>query len=320
MTGEYGVAVDADVRPVYPPERAHAVLHCNINTLALDRATAFHMLAFGMDPRMRSVGTDDDSAVMGLGSSTASTTTFLYDRRGPRAAPALELVGWTRPRTEPAEPRLAPSGFLALGYRVASLEIFQARLAAIGFAATEAAGGVPVRGTLRRALRLTDVDGVVVEIAEIPSAADDPSRAVLLSHQRMRCSDLTATIAWYGGLGWEVWARGEGAQGSTASLVLPEDPTFSLEFEQLPQAAGAPRPANTQGLYRIALAVDDVREAHAALVRNAVLGVVPDPVTFPMPDIPTGGFTVLFLTDPDGAVVELVERPRSTVSRPREPR
>jgi hypothetical protein len=39
-----------------------------------------------------------------------------------------------------------------------------------------------------------------------------------------------------------------------------------------------------------------------------------------MEDTPTGGFTVMFLTGPDGAVVELVSRPRSEVRRPLEPR
>lgn len=314
-------AAGESAHPVAPPAgHAHAVLHCNINTLAVDRAAAFHTLLFGLDPRMRSVGTDDDSAVMGLGSSTASTTTFLFDQRGPRAAPAVELVGWSRPRTEPVRLGMAASAFTALGYRVASLAVFLARLEATGYAATEVAGGLSVRGATYRAVRLTDVDGVVLEVTEIPSAATDPSRVALLSHERMRCADLESTIAWYRGIGWEVRARGEHAAGPTAALVLPEDPTFSLEFEQLPAVAGAPRPANVQGLYRIALAVDDVRAAHAALVAGNALGDVPEPVTFSMPDIPTGGFTVLFLTDPDGAVVELVERPRSTVRRPREPR
>ncbi|MEX5636855.1 hypothetical protein [Parafrankia sp. FMc2] len=47
---------------------------------------------------------------------------------------------------------------------------------------------------------------------------------------------------------------------------------------------------------------------------------MPEPLFIPMLDTPTGGFTVLFLADPDGAVVELVERPRSQVRRPTEPR
>jgi hypothetical protein len=58
-------------------------------------------------------------------------------------------------------------------------------------------------------------------------------------------------------------------------------------------------------------------------------GDVADPVEIPMPDTPTGGFTVLFLADPDGTVVELAERraPRSrgrrsplTTRRPGSPR
>jgi catechol 2,3-dioxygenase-like lactoylglutathione lyase family enzyme len=82
---------------------------------------------------------------------------------------------------------------------------------------------------------------------------------------------------------------------------------------------GASRPANTQGLYRMALAVDDVRAAAGALAADGRCGKVPETVTIPMPDTPTGGFTVLFLADPDGAVVELAERPRSQVRRPSAP-
>jgi hypothetical protein len=46
---------------------------------------------------------------------------------------------------------------------------------------------------------------------------------------------------------------------------------------------------------------------------------MPEPVHIPMPDTPTGGFTVLFLRDPDGVVVEFVHRPRSSVRRPTAP-
>ncbi|MBX6387737.1 MAG: VOC family protein, partial [Frankia sp.] len=145
-------------------------------------------------------------------------------------------------------------------------------------------------------------------------------------HERMRCTDLDRTVAWYEGIGWRVRARGSGPGGApTASLVLPEDPTFSLEFEQRPLPVGATlaQPSNTQGLYRIALAVEDVLAAYAALAaEDTVVGAFGRslaPVTIPMPDTPTGGFTVLFLADPDSAVVELVERSRSAVRRPSEP-
>jgi hypothetical protein len=80
------------------------------------------------------------------------------------------------------------------------------------------------------------------------------------------------------------------------------------------------RRANTQGLYRMALAVEDVQAAHDAIVASGVVDDVPEPQFVPMPDTPTGGFTVMFLKGPDDAVVELVSRPRSAVRRPLEPR
>jgi catechol 2,3-dioxygenase-like lactoylglutathione lyase family enzyme len=164
-------------------------------------------------------------------------------------------------------------------------------------------------------VRTTDPDGVPLEVIEAPPAPDDPP-APAFSHERLRSTDLDRTVAWFGALGWTVRAR----SGDDASLVLPEDPTFSREFTRVPAAApGTPRSANTQGLYRMALAVEDVAEAHACLVASGLLGEVAQPEFVPMPDTPTGGFTVLFLAGPDGAVVELVSRPRSAVRRPRQP-
>ncbi|GGL13717.1 VOC family protein [Nocardia jinanensis] len=302
------------------PHHAHAVLHCNLNTVAVDRSSAFHMAIFGLDPRMRSISRDDDSATMGLGDSTDSITSFLFDARGPRSAPALELVGWSRPQTEPAEPGMVAPILSALGFRVAALADFTKRLTAAGVSPVPIEGGLMVRGRKCAALRFADPDGVAFEVVEMAPADTDPRRAALLSHERMRCSDLAAALAWYEGIGWQVRSRDDVDGRATASMILPEDPTFSLEFVEIPAVSGTPRAANTQGLYRIALAVDNVREAYNSLVDSGAHGTVPEPVVFAMPDIPTGGFEVLFLADPDGGVVELVERPRETMRRPQEPR
>lgn len=302
-----------------PVQHAHSVMHCNLNTVDGAAAVGFVMAVFGLDPRMRSVSTDDDSTFMGLEKSTASVTTFCYDRRGPRAVPAVEFVEWHRPLTLPAASEMRPSAFAALGYRVPSLSRLEDRLNALGRAGERVADGLRVRGTARPGLTVTDPDGVTVEVVELPPADTDPTGG-LISHERMRCTDLTRSIAWYGSIGWTVRSRGTDGEVPWASLVLPEDPTFSLELEERPGGGtGSPRLANTQGLYRIALAVEDVRAAHAALVREWG-EAMPDPLFIPMPDTPTGGFTVLLMTDPDGAVVELVERPRSQVRRPLEPR
>ncbi|MCU1616293.1 MAG: hypothetical protein JWO98_3833 [Frankiales bacterium] len=316
--------MSADVHPAgeeapAAPHHAHAVMHCNLNTVDVERAAAFYMAVLDVEPRMRSVSTDGDSTFMGLGTSTASVTTFLYDRRGPRAAPALELVGWSRPATEPAGPDTLPPTFTAVGFRVADLRPVVARLAAIGAPVERVEHGATVRGSVWPAVRTVDPDGVPVEVIEVPPAADDPPAAAF-SHERVRSTDLDRTADWFGALGWTVRARGTAEGGGGLSLVLPEDPTFSLELRRLPPPSGVPRRANTQGLYRMALAVEDVAAAHRSLVAGSAVGDVPEPEFVPMPDTPTGGFTVMFLDGPDGAVVELVSRPRSAVRRPREPR
>jgi catechol 2,3-dioxygenase-like lactoylglutathione lyase family enzyme len=277
--------------------RAHAVLHCNLNSVELAPAEAFYTSTFGVTARMRSTTTDSDATAMGLGASTASDTCFLYDGRGPRAAPALELVRWWRPETSPRDEGVG--GFAAAGFRVASL----AGVRPVGAELEE----VVVRGRPRPSVTLVDPDGVSVEVVEIGPAPEDPDGGIF-SHVRLRCTDLGRTASWYAAIGFSM---------AGTSLVLPEDPTFSLELERHPGPIH-PGPANTQGLYRIALAVDDVRAAHAALCSDRGWEL-PEPVFIPMPDTPTGGFTVLFMADPDGAVVELVERPRSAVRRPMAP-
>lgn len=303
------------------PHHAHSVMHCNLNTVDSDRAVAFYMAVLDVEPRMRSVSTDGDSTFMGLGPGTASVTTFLYDRRGPRAAPALELVGWSHPRTEPAGPDAVPPVFTGVGYRVTDLRAARSRLLAVGAPAERVEGGVTARGRSWPALRTRDLDGVPVELLEMPAAPDDPAIGAF-AYVRLRSSDLDRTAAWFGAIGWQVQGRGDGPDGPYLSLVLAEDPTFSLEFTWAPAPpdTAVPRRANTQGLYRMALAVEDVVAARESLVASGVAGEVPQPVDVSMPDTPTGGFTVMFLKGPDNTVVELVSRPRTELRRPLEPR
>ncbi|MCU1345876.1 MAG: hypothetical protein JWL70_2142 [Acidimicrobiia bacterium] len=56
--------------------------------------------------------------------------------------------------------------------------------------------------------------------------------------------------------------------------------------------------------------MDSVPEAYDAL-RTAGMATYP-PYTFPLPGTPIDdGLTILFLRDPNGIVIELVQRPRS---------
>jgi catechol 2,3-dioxygenase-like lactoylglutathione lyase family enzyme len=277
------------------PEHAHAVLHFNLNTCKVEAAEAFYY-GYGLTRRMWSDADDSDARPMGLSESTSSRTSFLYDDRGPRAAPALELVEWRRPPT--ADRNLAPeatTGLQAIGMRMPGL--------------SHVDGVVSVQGIDRPVRRMHDADGVRLELVVVPDAEETPC----LAYVRMTAADLDVTRAWYGRLGFVDVANAPGR----LSLVLPSDPTFSLEISANPTVPRSTAVANTRGLYRIALAVEDVQAARGALTGSG--WSMPEPVHIPMPDTPTGGFTVLFLRDPDGVVVEFVHRPRSSVRRPTAP-
>lgn len=292
-------------------EYAHSVMHCNLNSADVIRSQQFYADLFAVRDRMRSISEDTDGRFMGLSEHTASETVFLYDGRGPRSAPALELVQWHDPQLIRRSDLGADApGFRVIGYRVNSL------------ASVPGAGGgesVVVRGRARKAIRVTDPDGVIVEIVEVAAAESDP-KTPMLSHTRMVVSDLERSVAWYSTIGFVVRPDDTDVTRSVpgASLYLPEDPTFSFELEcPVEQVDIEPKVANTQGLYRVAAAVEDVKAAYTALAKADP--ATPEPGFVPMPDVPTGGFTVLFLSDPDGLVVELVDRPRNTVRRPLQP-
>lgn len=288
--------------------QVHAVLHCNVNTATLDRSVDYYT-ALGLAERMRSVSTDTDGRPMGLDEHTASVTSFHYDGRGPRSAPALELVGWQEPKVvaREMEEGVRAAGFETVGLRAPDPSAFvpsDARRAT-----------VVCRGAHVAARLTTDPGGTPVEVIELdPAGLVDEPDGVKCSHVRLVSTDLDRTARWWARLGF---APAPDGPAGTLSLTVREDPTFSVEFSEDRDAVRPPWRANTQGLYRIALAVDDVTEAYQSLVDSGA--DVPEPVFIPMPDTPTGGFTVLFLADPDGAVVELVARPRSAVRRPAEP-
>lgn len=295
--------------------RVHAVLHCNINTMDAASGVAYYE-RLGLRMRMKSVGDDVDARSLGLGEHTGSTTWFLYDHRGPRAAPAVELVDWRCPATVPrdqADIAGESLGLACLGLRARDLSLLPLDVHAREATKLEAW----VRGRQVPRLGLVPQGGVPVEVVEIDDyTGDDGLPNACVSHVRIRSSDLDRTPAWYGRLGWERLSEGEST--THMSMSVPEDPTFSLECELAPGAERCSMSGNTEGLYRMAMAVEDVP---GALARLREAGVeAPDATFIPMPDVPTGGFSVVVLTDPDGTLVELVSRPRSEVRRPKQPR
>jgi catechol 2,3-dioxygenase-like lactoylglutathione lyase family enzyme len=288
--------------------RAAGALHCNLNVRTLAAAGVYESL--GLRVKMRSRAEDQDASQMGLGDATTSEAWFLYDARGGRGAPAVELVEWIEPKTS-GEAYAHPGdvGMQALGFDVP--DVGDAVRAATDQGARLRPGGPAGVGAV-----ILDTDGVALEL----SAA--PVESSLLRYARIVCSDLKRSVRWYGLLGFE-------PIGSEETISWNDDGAATEVVEQRLALAG-PAPlelrltawpahiettahnhANDRGLFRMALAVPDVRVAvEAARESDAI--EASDASFIPLPGTPLGGLWVSFFRDPDGVMVEYVERPLQT--------
>ena len=294
---------------VAPLTEIRRFLHCNYNCTDVDLLERFYVGLFALRPIMRTESSGSDGSPFGIYAETASRTVFLYDHRGGRRSSSLELVQWTEPVTYGAVyPFPWCRGIQSAAFSSADLD-------ATATAAVELGGTVVSRGD--GWLLLRDPEDVPVEVI----AADGPSQALYL---RIVCSDLERTTTWWSAMGLtegslttvpggEVWP-GDGEHRITAerSLVGTDDASFGIVLTTwegpLTDGPTYAMPYH-QGLFRMALAVDDVHATYAALA-DAGYTRQP-PYTFQLPGTKlTDGLTIMFIRDPDAILVELVDRPR----------
>jgi catechol 2,3-dioxygenase-like lactoylglutathione lyase family enzyme len=289
------------------------LLHCNYNCHDVDNLERFYSQLFGLRQVMRSGG-EGDGTPFGLYGTTASTASFLYDHRGGRYANSLELVQWHVPATYGSPyPHPWCNGIQSVAYSAADLDALAADAVSLG-------GSIVRRGD--DWLVLNDPEGVNVEVLQ----ADGPSE---MRYLRIVTSDLDRSLAWWAGLGFTddaddggalstvagdmIWPAQDGRQiTAERRIVATDDSTFGIVFTTWsgPQPPGPTYAVPYHaGLYRMAMAVDDVHTAHTALMKVGVPRV--PPYTFQLPGTKlTDGLTILFIRDPDGILVELVDRPR----------
>jgi catechol 2,3-dioxygenase-like lactoylglutathione lyase family enzyme len=304
--------------PTIPPARTTQVLrflHVNLNCADLDRSGQIYTSAFGMREVMHTESTDADGAPMGLNEPVDSRVSFLYDHRGARRSPSLELVAWDRPPlVRKRYERPNDVGMQGVAYSVPSSAEVKAALAGFDLPMGSLSGD-DTSATL-----FTDPDGVTVEVYEDANVERPQSR-----HVRLTVHDVERSRAWYEAIGlkvsvprterswrWEI-PGGDTIEGrvATVRMVMPFDSSYALELTEWmdPASQGTPKDgANDQGLYRMALGVEDTK-ASAAALREAGWPHVNDPAVFVLPGTPLPDLWITFLRDADGVTVELVERP-----------
>src|SRR3984957_3737947 len=173
-----------ELRPAQLNVQVHSLLHTNLNTADVSAAAAFYAELLELRPGMKTARTAADGRALGVAGAPVTECWFLYDHRGPRTAPAVEVLEWEAPATtgaHPAEPYHI--GISSLGYAVPSLDRLQERAAQHGRPWTELAAW-PVRGRATAAARTTDLDAVPIELTE--RQGDAP----VFSHLRINVTDL----------------------------------------------------------------------------------------------------------------------------------
>lgn len=157
----------------------------------------------------------------------------------------------------------------------------------------------------------------VVDLLEwiVPAPVErDDEGTVGLCRLRVGGGAAYAALADPDGLAIDVRPGGPGLTGVTVACSDPDRSSAFYRmlglggFVELVEGAGAAPPdANTVGIWRLALATDDI-EADVAELAGAGVRCLSDPVEMSMgPGLPVLRF-VLF-PDPDGTMLELIERP-----------
>jgi catechol 2,3-dioxygenase-like lactoylglutathione lyase family enzyme len=303
---------------------ARRFLHSNLNTRDAEAAVAFYGQLAGLRLVMRTTSEPTDGALFGMsGERTHSDAWFCYDDRGARAVVGLELQQWYDPPVEGApyaDPRTP--GMQALGLVLPSLDGAGEQVVRLGGSVVGSGTGAVLAPGSTRTLWVRDRDGVLVELVEQPALAAPGRMHRLVISTR----ELDRTLSFYGDVGFAVSARAripdaaawmptapEGSSAEAVSLTLPDDPAFSvllLAWDPPDPGGSAYARACNRGLYRCALATDDIALAYKRLVAQG-WERIDEPRTAPLAGTPLGQVTVMFTRDPQGVTVELVERPRT---------
>lgn len=277
---------------------AGRVLHLCYCCPDADRSAAQLAGALGLREVMRTDGSPNSGDLFGMPGEIRSMAVFLYDHRGPRVAPAIEVQGWFEPPIvgQPFS-EAHEVGIQAIGVRVPDPAAAVAGLVAVG--------GVAVQH-LPDTVSVRTPDGHIIDLLSSGGADSE------IVHLRVTCTDLAVSAAWYERLGFSSTGADDVVTPAfkLRRLRLPEEPLELLltEWTDPPSTGRHYGVANHAGYYRVALRVDDTRAAYAGFVADGWLFDGP-PLAVAMPGTPVPDLWIAFTRDPDGVPYELVQRP-----------
>ncbi|MGD9795918.1 MAG: VOC family protein, partial [Acidimicrobiia bacterium] len=280
----------------------------------VEASVSFLTEALGLREVMRTPAEPVMDTLLGFDHEVNSPTVFMYDHRGPRVSPSVEVQQYISPAT----------------YGTPSLDVFEVGIKSFGFTVPSAdatlvklmAAGSKVIATEESPFgniwtTVVDPNGVTLELIEDASLTG-PSQA---RHLRITVSDLSKSIPWYENLGFSLidtvdvespsFLGYDGlGEGKAARLRLPDEPFEVILIEWTnPVSHGAHYPTpNHAGLFRCALHVYDTIAATEAMKANGT-EFVRGPINITLNVAAQIDMWLSFLADPDGILYEFVGRP-----------
>lgn len=276
-------------------------------------------LVDGLDMRqvMRTTDQYDSGAILGLDYDVRSIGNFVYDRRGPRTSPAVEVQGWYDPTPvgePPADGLLR--GINALGFAVPSVDAALVRLTALGCTVVSD-GSAP---TDARSATVRDPRNVTLDIVEDDTLAEGESQ---MHHLRINVASIDESLPFYEMLGFGLLTRESFSDGAfagvegdvvaeIAALRLPDEPFEVRLIEWTTPASHGAHPTDPfhSGIFRAALGVDDTRASYEYLTGTGATFDRP-PMQVELSGTPVPDMWITFISDPNGIPYEFVQRPRS---------
>lgn len=296
-----------------PARRFLHMCYCCADT---DAVVRFYESALDLKEVMRNPLHPSDGSLLGIDGEIVSGAAFVYDRRGPRTSSSLEVQEWVSPSMID-EPISDPTrvGMQSLGFSVPDLAVGVSRCETHG--ATVVSRGVTPWGV--EWMTLADPFGTRFDVFAEVGLEEGQSR---LRHLRITVTDLEVSLPWYRGMGFididdHVFTDGsflgvDGGAGRVVRMQLPDEACQVTLFQWTnPVSHGRhPVPANTAGLYRTAVGVDDTRASYERFLADGwTFEREPRQVELGGTNVPD--MWICFLNDPDGVPFEFVQRPRS---------
>ena len=296
------------------PITVQNIIHINVNCTDITSAERFFETVVGLTTANRLKAEPQPGEGMGLHGPAQWDGYAMQDASG-WSGTMVDLLQWRIPPTE----RQSVNGVDRLGYAWLTVEVPD--MAAVIERARQ--GAVPViTASDSAACWLRTPDGLPIEMRQAVG------RQVHLAYVSVNCRDLVRTRAWYGDL------FGFQALGDVQHLTLPatlagtgapvtvqaqrmalrgREQGFGIQLLQRTDAEALLPPlttANAQGLFRLAVAVEDITASYNQLRTLEADCPLPPCWLHLGPEAPVEGVWALFFRDPDGTCVELIQTPQ----------